>query len=129
MKCYLILHTESVIGFVYDLDRFVENGWLESADDSDKKELDAQGIPYTENTEYGTKYLIFSSSENDTNYDPGDKILKAGKDGKFGMYDDVQLKTEEEFDLMLLDITMGNQKAKTVMYNGVTETILTANGT
>ena len=122
--CYLIPHTESVIGFVYDHDRFVENGWLQFADDSDKSELDAQGITYTENTEYGTKYLIFSSSENDTNYDPGDKILKAGKDGKFGTYDDGQPQTEEEFDLMLLDITMGNQKAKTVMYNGVYDNYL-----
>ena len=122
--CYLIPHTESIVGLVFDYDRFVENGWLRFADETDQAALDAQKIDYTETTEYGTTYLIFSSSENPVNYEEGDKILKPGKDGKYGTYDDGQPETEEQFKEMLLEISTGNEKAKTIMYNGVYDNYL-----
>ena len=101
--CYIIPHTESIIGLVYDHDRFVENGWLYFADDSDKEALDTAGIEYSETTEYGTKYLVFESAEGKVNYEQGDKILKPGKDGEYGTYDDGQPQTEQEFKEMLLE--------------------------
>lgn len=122
--CYIIPHTESIIGLVYDHDRFVENGWLYFADDSDKEALDTAGIEYSETTEYGTKYIVFESAEGKVNYEQGDKILKPGKDGEYGTYDDGQPQTEQEFKEMLLEITQGNEKAKTIVYNGVYDNYL-----
>jgi ABC-type glycerol-3-phosphate transport system substrate-binding protein len=117
--CYIVPYLDAIMGLVYDHDLFVEKEYLNFATESDKDAVTAQGITFEEVTEYGTKYLVYKSATGKTNYAEGDKILSAGKDGKFGTYDDGQPQTEEEFDLMLETIVNGNDKAKTFIHSGI----------
>lgn len=97
--CYLLPYCDSVGGLVFDYGDFVENGWLFYADGKNAQvtaALDAQGISYLNN---GGK-LIYQSG-GDVNYKEGDRIMTAGKDGKFGTYDDGQPQTITEWDEML----------------------------
>lgn len=113
---YMLPYADSVMGFVYNHDLFVKNGWLDFADASDKAALENQGIVFTEKTNGD---LIFVSSAERTNYEEGDVILKPGKDGLYGTYDDGQPLTERDFDDMLDNIVYGNANAKTFLYNGI----------
>ena len=110
---YMLPYEDSVLGFIYDHGKFVEMGLLYKAtnDSATKTALKNQKITFTES---GTE-LIFKSSENRTNYKEGDVILRAGKDGKYGTYDDGQPITIDEWNKMfsLLD-AYGN----TVIYSG-----------
>ena len=114
---YMLPYDDSVLGLVYDHGKFVELNLLYNAtvDDATKKALTDQGITYTEEVKNGQNVLVFQSSEERTNYNQGDTILRAGKDEKFGTYDDGQPVTMEEWDRMfrLLD-GYGN----TVVYSG-----------
>lgn len=97
--CYLLPYCDSVGGLVFDYGDFVENGWLFYADGKDAQvtaALDEQGISYLNN---GGK-LIYKSGGN-VNYKEGDRIMTAGKDGKYGTYDDGQPQTIAEWDEML----------------------------
>lgn len=94
---YIMPWTDAIGGLVYDHDMFVENGWLSFADWSDdnvKAALTEQGITY----ERSGKRIKFVSSAEPCNYESGDFILTAGKDGKYGTYDDGQPQTVAEFD-------------------------------
>ena len=117
--CYLIPYLDAIMGLVYDHDLFVEKEYLSFATAADKSAIEAQGITYEEKTEYGVTYLFFKSATGKTNYQAGDKILSAGKDGKFGTYDDGQPKTEAEFDNMISLIVNGNDTAKSFIYSGM----------
>ena len=116
--CYIIPYLDAIMGLVYDHDLFVKKGYLSFASEADKAKLDAQGVSYEETTEYGINYLVFKSASGKTNYVAGDKILTAGKDGKFGTYDDGQPQTEAEFDQMINLIVNGNDSAKSFIYSG-----------
>lgn len=97
--CYLLPYCDSVGGLVFDYGDFVENGWLFYADGKDAQvtaALDEQGISYLNN---GGK-LIYKSGGN-VNYKEGDRIMTAGKDGKYGTYDDGQPQTIAAWDEML----------------------------
>ncbi len=117
--CYIVPYLDAIMGLVYDHDMFVEKEYLSFATTADKAALDAQGISYEEKSEYGTTYLVYKSATGKTNYVAGDKILSAGKDGKFGTYDDGQPKTEAEFDTMINLIVNGNDQAKSFIYSGM----------
>ncbi len=117
--CYIVPYLDAIMGLVYDHDLFVEKEYLSFAATADKAALDSQGISYEEKTEYGTTYLVYKSATGKTNYKDGDKILTAGKDGKFGTYDDGQPKTEAEFDNMISLIVNGNDNAKSFIYSGI----------
>lgn len=95
--CYALPFAESVMGFVYDHDLFVEQEWYTFAGSADAAAIEAQGITFTQD---GVK-LKFVSSENKTNYEAGDYILTPGKDGKYGTYDDGQPITESDWADML----------------------------
>lgn len=116
--CYVLPYLDAIMGFVYNHDTFVENGWLSFASEADEATITAQGITFEETSD-GSEKLIFKSATGATNYEDGDYILTAGKDGKYGTYDDGQPTTEEEFDNMIEDITLGNQKAKAYVYAGL----------
>lgn len=91
---YAMPYAESVLGFVYDHDLFLEEEWYTFASEAeDGVALAEQGIQYTTDGEK----LVFQSSDGETNYAAGDYILTAGKDGKFGTYDDGQPITETEW--------------------------------
>lgn len=98
---YTFPYTKGFTGIVFDMDTFIENNWIEFAkEDKDGAALSTQGISYSKE---GNK-LVFQSSTGITNYEQGDYILTAGRDGKYGTYDDGQPVTEYDFSLMLAKI-------------------------
>lgn len=99
---YMLPWNESMNGFVYNHDDFLSAGWLYYAENTQevKDALTKQGIAFEESGER----LTFVSSENPTNYKEGGYILRAGKDGKYGTYDDGQPITESEWSAMLKKI-------------------------
>lgn len=111
--CYMLPYEDGIAGFNYDHDKFLEYGLLYEAanDEVTKTALTTQKITYRAE---GGK-LIFVSAEGETNYEEGDVILRAGKDNKYGTYDDGQPITMEEWDQMFL-ILKGLGKA--VIYSG-----------
>ena len=101
---YALPWSVSLLGMVYEHEEFLENNWyFEATEEADGQALTDQGIVYQEITNPTTleTYLSFVSSEEPVNYKLGDKILSAGKDGKYGTYDDGQPETLEQFDVLL----------------------------
>lgn len=100
--CYLLPYCDSIGGLVFDYGDFVEKGWLNFADGKDSAvlaALDAQGIVYENNN----GRLIYKSGGS-VNYSAGDRIMTAGKDGKYGTYDDGQPQNITEWNQMLAKI-------------------------
>lgn len=104
--CYAVPYCCSYMGFVYDQQMFLDNNWLTYADVSVKAAAEADGIL----TNQQGNYLIVT---NDTDYyNIGDKLLRAGKDGKYGTYDDGQPETETEWwDMIEQIVTVAGKKA------------------
>ena len=96
---YMLPYDDSVLGLNYDHGKFVEAGLMieAAADETTKAALAEQGITFTEQA----GKLVFTSSENETNYKTGDVILRAGKDNKFGTYDDGQPITIAEWNTLV----------------------------
>lgn len=105
--CYMLPHSITLTGLVYDHDQFLNNGWLTYAANTDevKSALTAQGITY----EVSGDKLVFKSATGITNYEADDEILTAGKDGKYGTYDDGQPQTMADFDAMVKNIVASNK--------------------
>ena len=103
--CYALPYADSFSGFVFDYQRFVEAGWLIPAAISDKAAAESDGIV----TETDGKYLKVVSSSS-FYYKAGDRLMRAGKDGKFGTYDDGQPITVEEWDAMINKIVIDSQR-------------------
>lgn len=104
-KFYALPYTQAVIGFVFDYDLFVAKEWLAFADETDIEDLEQQGftVEAGEN-QYGTdvlKFVSYAGAEEFVNYKEGEIICKAGKDGKFGTYDDGQPQNVEEWEAMI----------------------------
>lgn len=99
-KLYALPYGDSLAGLNYDHDLFIEKNWYNFATAADGEKLTAQGITYHAQ---GNR-LVFDSSTGSTNYESGDFILAAGKDGKFGTYDDGQPVNEKEWADMLKKI-------------------------
>ena len=112
-KYYMVPHTSTIQGLVFDYDLYVENDWLIKADISEKDALAESGIE-TEIKEdaFKNKYLTFKSFTKTTGsptdydayrclYEVGDTVLSAGKNGIYGDYDDGQPTTWDGFDDML----------------------------
>lgn len=95
--CYMLPYADSFMGLTYDHDLFVEKQWLQFADSGSTAALDAQGITY----KTVGKRLQFVSDDSETKYIENDFILTAGKDDKFGTYDDGQPENIAEWDAML----------------------------
>lgn len=98
--CYLLPYSDSVGGLVFDFDDFVANGWLSYADGNNSDvtaELAEQGIEF----ENQNGRLFYKSGGSGVYYEEGERILHAGKDGKFGTYDDGQPQTVAEWNNML----------------------------
>ena len=109
---YVFPNADTIYGMFFDYQLFVENNWLAYATSADEAALTAQGITYTKQG----AILKFASAQGKVNYKEGDILLTAGKDGKFGTYDDGQPTTVEEFDEMLNNIIYGDKKAKSFLY-------------
>lgn len=115
---YMLPWNEAVHGFIYDHDSaldpngdgFYDDTWLYKAENTAevKNALTAQGITFEEEGQN----LLFVSSTGKTNYKQGGLILRAGKDGVYGTYDDGQPVTMAEWDSMIRRITtVANKKA------------------
>ena len=98
--CYMLPYSSTFVGMLYNHDLFVENGLMEYAKNTDevKAELTKQGIQFSAGA---NGRLYFVSSDHTTNFDEDDVILSAGRDGKYGTYDDGQPETMSKFDTML----------------------------
>lgn len=94
---YMLPNGDSFIHFIYDHQNFVDNGWLYTAGAADEQALTEQGFTFTKS---GDAYY-FVSCDHETNYKEDDRILSAGKDGKFGTYDDGQPITLTQWETML----------------------------
>lgn len=110
--CYMLPYCDNYGGLIFNYDDFVRYNFLNYAPVSDETaaELTAQNITY----EVSGGYYIFQSYTGDNkffNYKEGDKILTAGKDGKYGTYDDGQPTTVAEWEVMLNKIRNSNKKA------------------
>lgn len=106
--CYMLPYSVTMVGMVYDHDLWVEKNYVNFAENNAevKAQLAAQGINY----QASGKRLVFVSSTGTTNYSQGDYILTAGKDGKYGTYDDGQPQTMGEFVTLLNRIVAANGK-------------------
>lgn len=106
--CYMLPYSVTMVGMVYDHDLWVEKNYVNFAENNAevKAQLAAQGITY----QASGKRLVFVSSTGTTNYSQGDYILTAGKDGKYGTYDDGQPQTMDEFVTLLNRIVAANGK-------------------
>ena len=127
---YMLPYGDSYLGYIFDYDTFEENGWLFKAGNTEqvKNALDDQGILYEENL---AGELIFKSYSGAgyVNYVDGDVIQSAGKDGKYGTYDDGQPVNIAEWQTMINRIK-GTPKCVpfiwTSVYEGYTDNIVTA---
>ena len=125
---YMLPYCDSFGGLVFDYDTFLVNNILTYASANDQATLDAltaQGIEYaTEGAR--VKFISYSGDNIYFNYTTGDYILTAGKDGKYGTYDDGQPVSEAEWIQMLTRITQKNMKPFiwTGMYSGYADMVL-----
>ena len=99
---YLLPYTSTFTAPIFNYDDWVEKGLLTeaSATDEVKAALTAEGITYHEQKVGSTTKLIFESATFSASYAEGDVIMSAGKDGKFGTYDDGQPVTYSEFQTL-----------------------------
>ena len=106
--CYLLPFSTTFTGILYDHDLFVSQGLMEFAEPTSevKAALTEQGITYEESD----GALIFKSATNRTNFTEGDEILTAGKDGKYGTYDDGQPQTFAELEVLCNKIMAKGRK-------------------
>ena len=85
-------------GMVFDYNWFLDNGLMKLAATSELGAVNANGNVASVSGNELVCDVAFG------NYKVGDTILSAGKDGKYGTYDDGQYTTYAEFNTMLLDI-------------------------
>jgi hypothetical protein len=106
-------------GLIYDHSYFVQEGFADKAPVSEKAAVEAQGITVNQSGDS----LLFASSQGPVNYKEGDVILTAGKDGKYGTYDDGQATTLAGFDALLAKIKSKGVKSfcYSGLYNGANE--------
>ncbi len=107
---------------VFDYDFFLERGYLDYAPTS---ELSAVNATETVAQVQGNKIVVTKAFGN---YEVGDFVLTAGKDGKYGTYDDGQKTTVEEFYDLLREMVIKQDNAfiyTTYYAGGYTKNIFT----
>lgn len=95
---YMLPYTQTFTAPIFNYDDWVEKGILTpaTATEETKATLNEQGIVYTQEG----NSLVFQSAPFESTYVKGDVIMSAGKDKKFGTYDDGQPVTYDEFKKM-----------------------------
>ena len=113
---YMLPYDDLILGINYDHEEFVEKNLLytAAADDATKTALTNQQIQFKE--EGGR--LLFVSSAEPVNYEENDVILRAGKDGKYGTYDDGQPVTMDEWNTLVNRLKGVGENAKPFIYSG-----------
>lgn len=95
---YAVPYSTGMSGMVFDYEFFLENGYLDYASVDAQADIEAQGGA----VEVKNGKLVATAAFG--NYSVGDTILTAGKDGKYGTYDDGQALTEADFYKLLAKI-------------------------
>ena len=95
---YGVSYGTGVSGMVFDYDWFCENGLMKVAPTTEIGAVNANGLVAAVAGDHMECTVAFG------NYEVGDTILTAGKDGKYGTYDDGQATTYAEFNTLLADI-------------------------
>lgn len=108
---YALPYADSYNGFVYDHDTFLENGWVIYAPTSEQSVAAAEGI---QTVVEGDKLKITSTTSD--YYYVGEYLLRKGKDGKYGTYDDGQPITLAEYEEMIEKITV---RKKAYLWTGM----------
>ncbi len=104
---YAVPYTYGVNGLLFDYKFFLDNDYLIYAATSEKSAVEAQqGATCEVQVVKDVERLVATSAFG--NYKVGDVILSAGKDGKYGTYDDGQAKTMAEFKTVLASIMDNN---------------------
>ncbi len=126
---YLLPYCDNFGGLIFDYDTFREKDWLFKADPTNAETLSAlsaQGIEY----EISGSEILFKSYNGNgrCSYDAEDDnvIFTAGKDGKFGTWDDGQPQTVSEWETMINKIVyVSGAKAFiwTGTYNGYVDMV------
>ncbi len=115
---YSLPYSDSVIGFIFNYDQFVESGYLEKVSASDSSALNAlkaQGIDYkVENNQ--VIFKSYSGSNQYILYKEGDIITSCGRDGIYGTYDDGQPNTIAEWDSMIK--TIASDSIRPLIFTG-----------
>ncbi len=119
---YMLPYCDSFGGLVFDYDSFIEYGYLNQASANDSSVLEAltaQKITY-EVAGSKIKFKSYAGDDIYFNYEEGDYILTAGKDGKYGTYDDGQPTNITEWQALINKIKGNNRKPFiwTGEYNG-----------
>ena len=115
---YAIPHAQAISSaMVFDFDHFLRKGYLNYASESELVAVNAQVAGAAKIVSGSTldvsKYKkvaenVLIAEKDFGNYVAGDVILTAGKDGKYGTYDDGQVTTVEEFYDLLRKITVAD---------------------
>ena len=101
---YALPYADSLAGWVYDHDTFLEMGWLNLAPASAAADALEDGI---QTQQVGNTLIVTGDYDY---YDSGDKLLTAGKDGVYGTYDDGQPTTVAEWNDMINKIVKVDNK-------------------
>lgn len=86
-------------GLLFDYDYFVEKGFLDLAKTSEATAINEQNGGEVVELSSNGRNLVCKVAFG--NYEVGDKICSAGKDGKYGTYDDGQKATYDEFKSLI----------------------------
>lgn len=99
---YMLPYTTTFSAPIFNYDDWVEKGLLTEAENTDevKSALTSQGITFHEQKIGSKTKLIFDSASFSSSYASGDVIMSAGKDNKYGTYDDGQPVTYSEFQTL-----------------------------
>lgn len=89
-------------GLLYDYDYFVEKGFLDLAKVSEKDAINEQNSGEVVEVSSNGRNLVCKVAFG--NYEVGDKICTAGRDGRYGTYDDGQVQTYEEYKSLIGEI-------------------------
>ena len=106
---YMLPYADSLAGWVYDHDTFLEYEWLNYASLADADAAAEDGVKTSPSAKNPTRLEVTEDCEY---YDAGDYLLTPGKDGKYNTYDDGQPTNVTEWNSMISKIVrISNKKA------------------
>ena len=110
---YAIPYVTGYSGLVFDYDYFLERGYLDYATASDVETINSQ---YQDTVAAAVDDFVIALKDFG-NYSEGDYVTSAGKDGKFGTYDDGQKTTIEGFEQLIESIiSFGNDGKRDIPF-------------
>ena len=119
---YALPYCDSMSGFVFDFDEFMDKQWLYTADINERNAVEADGVNCIVNGD------ILKVVSNSNYYRIGDTVLSMGKDGKYDTYDDGQPQNITEWNSMVRNIcdtpSGSGSNCKAYIWSGLTSEYL-----